>query len=90
MASFHPPPLPQLIPLRSPLFAPPAEAQAGLLQNRVDYVVVCNGAPELKLYRRAADGGLAAQLAMGNVPAFLQPVALGDGPLRAWRFIGAK
>lgn len=70
--------------------APPAEAQAGLLQNRVDYVVVCNGAPELKLYRRAADGGLAAQLAMGNVPAFLQPVALGDGPLRAWRFIGAK
>jgi hypothetical protein len=68
------------------LLAPPAEAQARLKQNGVDYVVICAGSPEFPLYKRSKDG-LAAQLVQGRVPAFLQPATPGDGPLRAYRVV---
>lgn len=67
--------------------ARPAEASARLKAMAVDYVVVCKGAPELKLYRRAPEG-LAARLADGAVPAYLQPLSLGDNSLQAYRFMG--
>jgi hypothetical protein len=67
--------------------ARPVDARQRLRAMGVDYVVVCAGAPELKLYRRATDG-LAARLAGGAVPAYLQPLSLGDNPLQAFRFVG--
>ncbi len=67
--------------------ARPADARERLKAMAVDYVVVCKGAPELKLYQRAPDG-LAARLAGGAVPAYLQPLSLGDNPLQAYRFMG--
>lgn len=69
------------------LLARPADARARLKAMAVDYVVVCKGAPELKLYQRAPEG-LAARLADGAVPVYLQPLSLGDNPLQAYRFMG--
>jgi hypothetical protein len=68
------------------LLASPAEALTKLKQNGIDYVVMCNGAPELGLYQHAKDG-LAAQLAQGRVPDFLQQVTCSDGPVRAYRVV---
>lgn len=67
--------------------ARPTDARARLKAMGVDYVVVCKGAPELKLYQRAPEG-LAAKLAGGAVPAYLQPLSLGDSSLQAYRFMG--
>jgi hypothetical protein len=66
------------------LLASPADARGAMERNGIAYVVLCPGAPEFRLYQRSPDG-LAVRLAQGHVLAFLQPVALGDSPLRAWR-----
>jgi hypothetical protein len=67
--------------------APPAEAYAGLIRHDIDYVVTCAGAPEVRLYKRLAPDGLAAQLARNIVPKYLEPIPLGDSPVQAYRFI---
>lgn len=67
--------------------AAPADARERLKAIGVDYVLICAGAPELTLYRRAREG-LAAELARGAVPAYLQPLPLGDSPLQVYRFVG--
>jgi hypothetical protein len=71
------------------LLASPADASAAMERFRIAYVVICPGAPEFKLYQRAG-GGLAVQLVQGKVPAWLQPVAPGDGSLRAWRVVPSR
>ena len=71
------------------LLASPEEAKAGIVRNGIDYVVLCPGAPEFKLYARAGDG-LAVQLARGDAPAWLRPIVFGDSPLRVWRVVSDR
>ena len=44
------------------------DARANIVRNGIDYVVLCPGAPEFRIYERTGDG-LAVQLARGNAPA---------------------
>src|SRR4029077_4549166 len=53
---------------------PADEAPARLKALGVDYVAFCPGAPERYNYERAAPQGLAARLARGEVPDFLERV----------------
>jgi hypothetical protein len=49
-------------------------------------IVACIGAPEFRTFRRVAPDGLAAGLARGQVPDWLEPVPISDkAQLRVWR-----
>lgn len=51
-----------------------------------DYVVTCSGLNEITLYGKARRHGLAAELARGAVPFWLQPLS-GTGPLHIYRIV---
>lgn len=55
-------------------------------ERRIDYVLVCPNLSESTIYRAEAPGGFYVQLVRGNVPDWLDPVALPAGsPYRMWR-----
>ncbi|GAB5351884.1 hypothetical protein [Qipengyuania sp. 483] len=64
----------------------PAKAHALVAKHGADYVVLCAGVAESRLYAREAPTGLAATLLNGKPPAWLEPVEHG-GPeeLRVYR-----
>ena len=69
---------------------PVGEAEALARATGAQMIVVCPDAPEWQNFRDAPGEGLADMLASGTVPAWLEPVPLGDDvPLRAWRIVGS-
>jgi hypothetical protein len=51
-------------------------------------VLICPGLSETTVYTSAAPKGFYAQLAKGQVPSWLAPVALPkDSPYRMWRVV---
>jgi hypothetical protein len=63
----------------------PRDAAARLQALAVDYVAFCPGAPERYNYGRTAPKGLAALLAQGEVPDFLERIALDGTDLQVYR-----
>ena len=64
---------------------PPKRRAARLAALGVDYVAFCPGAPERHNYAAAAPDGLAAALARGDVPDFLERVPLDGTNLAVYR-----
>jgi hypothetical protein len=58
--------------------ASPAEAVAMLRRDKVDYVLVCTDDPQVGLMKAKAPTGLFARLVSGEIPEFLEPIALGS------------
>jgi hypothetical protein len=68
----------------------PEAAHAMVRRRGVDYVLICPGLSETTVYSSAAPKGFYAQLARGQVPAWLTPVTLPkDSPYRMWRVVKA-
>jgi hypothetical protein len=67
--------------------APPDQARAEVLASGADYLALCTDSGEIAVYRAAGgESSLAAMLARGDAPAWLEPVTLGTPPaLRVWR-----
>lgn len=64
------------------------EARLIITRRRADYVLVCPNMSQATVFMAAAPRGFYAQLARGQVPAWLQPVQLPeDSPLRMWRVV---
>lgn len=60
------------------------QARAAIGRTRARYLVSCDGLNEVRLYGEANRHGLAALLASGRTPAWLEPIP-GKGPLRIYR-----
>lgn len=61
-------------------------ARATVIERRVDYVLICPNLSETTIYRAEAPKGFYVQLMRGQVPAWLEPVDLGNqSPYRMWR-----
>lgn len=60
--------------------AKPDDARALLQQAGVTLLAYCAVDPQVKRFARLKPDGLYAQLAKGNVPAYLEPIAAGQGP----------
>jgi hypothetical protein len=66
----------------------PEAARAMIARRGIDYVLICPGLSETTVYTAAAPRGFYAQLAKGQVPAWLTPVVLPkDSPYRMWRVV---
>ena len=65
--------------------AAPADAAARITALGVDYVAFCPGAPERYHYALRAPEGLAATLSRGEVPDFLERIALEGTDLAVYR-----
>jgi hypothetical protein len=63
----------------------PAEAEAIIRRRLIDYVVVCEGSPEIGLYEPEADSTM-ARLIRGDIPRWLEPLP-GKGALKIYRVI---
>jgi hypothetical protein len=62
------------------------EARRTVEQRRIDYVLICPNLSESTIYRSEAPKGFYVQLTRGQVPAWLEPVALpANSPYRMWR-----
>jgi hypothetical protein len=67
------------------MLAPPPLARQMLSDRHVDYLVVCKIPPNRDIIQRAP-GGLAALLARGETPEFLEPIDLGPAAkISVWR-----
>ena len=64
--------------------APADRAHAAIARTSAAYVLTCDGLNEMRLYGEADKNGLAAQLAKGKPPVWLQPVPI-KAPLRLYR-----
>lgn len=62
----------------------PHQAHATIARTRATYLVTCNGLNELRLYAKTNPAGLAALLAKGAPPAWLEQLPT-KGPLRLYR-----
>ncbi|HEY6917255.1 MAG TPA: AcrB/AcrD/AcrF family protein, partial [Allosphingosinicella sp.] len=63
-------------------------AHAIVARRGIDYVLICPNLSESTIYRTQAPKGFYVQLANGQVPAWLTPVALpADSPYRMWRVV---
>ena len=63
-------------------------ARATVMRRGIDYVLICPGLSESTIYRAKAPKGFYVQLARGQVPDWLAPVALPkDSPFRMWRVV---
>ncbi|MFC3098267.1 hypothetical protein [Alteraurantiacibacter palmitatis] len=60
--------------------AAPPEAEAIVRGHGADYLLICHELAEPRLYARRAPDGLAARLAAGEVPAWLEPLDIGLPP----------
>jgi hypothetical protein len=72
--------------------AAPDEARGEVLASGADYLALCTDSGEIAVYRAAGgEASLAARLARGDAPAWLEPVAL-DTPaaLKVWRVVPAR
>jgi hypothetical protein len=71
--------------------SPPERARAVVMDTNgghgATYVVTCPGLNEVVRYARGRPGSLAARLATGPAPAWLEPLPI-EGPLRIWRVRG--
>jgi hypothetical protein len=64
------------------------QARAIIAKYRSDYLLICPDSSTTTIFMAHAPKGFYAQLALGQVPAWLQPVALpSDSPFRMWRVI---
>jgi len=99
--------VPLLQPQRTPIWAtvPPSaligrrtfhrgsvpDAEATIRRRHVDYVLICPNYSESTIYRFEAPNGFYAQLAKGNVPAWLQPIPLPKwSHFRMWRVVDSN
>ncbi len=64
---------------------PASEAASRLAALGIDYIAFCPGSPERYNYAAAAPDGLAAALARGDVPGFLERVPLDGTDLAVYR-----
>lgn len=65
------------------------QAQHILLKYGANYVLACEGMPDLNNAAKQAPNGLWARLSAGKVPAWLEPVPLPDGsPLKLYKVKG--
>ncbi len=60
--------------------APPDEARTLLQQAGVTLVAFCGMDPQVERFAKHSPAGLYAQLAKGNVPAYLEPLSTRQGP----------
>lgn len=67
--------------------SPPARARAIILASGAEYVVGCPGLNETQIYKRVAPDGLWARLERGERFDWLQPIAIPNSPVLAWRII---
>ena len=66
----------------------PDQARAIVSLHRADYLMICPNMSESTLYHSRAPNGFYMQLAKGQVPAWLTPIALPkDSPLKIWRVV---
>lgn len=63
---------------------PPERARGVITRTSAAYLLGCDSLSEVAAYQRAYPRGLAAMLAKGRVPAWLEPLP-GTGPLRLYR-----
>lgn len=67
----------------------PEHAHQMVRRRGIDYVLICPNLSESTNYQVRAPRGFYAQLAKGQVPDWLSPIALpGDSPYRMWRVTG--
>jgi hypothetical protein len=60
-------------------------------RRAIDYILLCPGMSESTIYRSQASKGFYVQLVKGDVPAWLEPVALpADSPFKMWRVRGSR
>jgi hypothetical protein len=60
-----------------------------IARRRIDYVLTCPNMSESTIYRSEAPDGFYSQLSRGQVPDWMEPVALpADSPFRMWRVRG--
>jgi hypothetical protein len=65
-----------------------ANARATIERYRAAYVLICPNMSESTIYQAEAPDGFYMQLARGNAPGWLAPVALPeDSPYRMWRVV---
>jgi len=71
--------------------AEPDKARAEVVASGADYLALCADSGEVSVYRAVGgESSLAALLARGEAPAWLEPVALGTPPaLKVWRVLPA-
>jgi hypothetical protein len=62
-------------------------AQAVVSRRKVTYVATCPDDPEVGLIREIAPDGFLSRLLRGDLPPWLQPIAI-EGPLKLWRVTG--
>lgn len=62
----------------------PEQARGVITRTSAAYLVQCDSLSEMAAYRRAGPDGLAAMLAKGRTPGWLEPLP-GTGPLRLYR-----
>ncbi len=61
-------------------------ARRTIARRGIDYVLICPSLSESTIYSAEAPNGFYAQLAKGEVPAWLDPIALpADSPYKMWR-----
>lgn len=70
--------------------APPDQARGEVLASGADYLALCSDSGEVAVYRAVGgEASLAAMLARGDAPAWLEPVTLDTPPaLKVWRVVG--
>ena len=71
----------------------PVKAGELLLENKIDYVYLCKGASETKIYKEHNEKGLTAQLSEGIIPDYLDIVSdpdLEDGEVVIFKVKHAK
>jgi hypothetical protein len=68
--------------------AEPADAIEMLHREKIAYVLVCDGDPQVGMIKAKAPTGLFARLVNGEIPEFLEPIELGgDRKLRLFRVL---
>ena len=65
---------------------PPEQARTIIAKYRADYLMTCPMSSTTTIFQSEAPKGFYAQLAKGQVPGWLEPVALpADSPFKVWR-----
>ncbi|MDB5523157.1 MAG: hypothetical protein JWM58_920 [Rhizobium sp.] len=67
--------------------ASPADAVGMLHRDKVDYVLVCDGDPQVEMLKAKSPEGLFSRLANGEIPEFLEPVEGIDKRMKLFRVL---